>query len=404
MRVLQLHCSYRIQAGEDSVVRSEAAMLERAGHEVVRLNPENPAGTRASLSALSRSLYNTSMARRVRDLVDEHRPDVAHVHNTWFSASAAVHDALSDAGVPIVMTVHNYRLACISADLFRDGDVCTACVGTSPLAGVRHRCYRDSLPLSALAAAEIAVHRRRGTVAHNVTRFIAMTDFLRDRLVEIGLPGDRIVVKPHAVVDPGPRAAPPSASRDIVFVGRLAPGKGLDLLLDAWTIASQATSHELRLVIVGDGPDRERLGARIATERIERVELVGWQAHPDVLDRLRSARAMAFTSEWFEPFGMVLVEAMGAGLPVAATDVAGVRGILEPPRDLLAPPSRADHLAAALVRLTDDDVVDAEGARVRQRYETEFTDTVDLPRLLAVYQDAIGHPVAGRRSRARSGR
>lgn len=380
MRILQVHCSYRIQAGEDSVVRAEAAMLERGGHEVVRLNPENPTAPVPTIRALARSLGNRQVARQVRDLVEQTRPDVAHVHNTWFSASSSVHAALAECGVPIAMTVHNYRLACISSDLFRDGAVCTACVGTGPWAGVRHRCYRDSLPLSIVAASEIAVTRRRGTVADNVDVFVAPTAFLGDRLVEMGLPADRIVVKQHFVADPGERSRPATASRDVVFVGRLAAGKGLELLLDAWTLAD----IDLRLVIVGDGPLRAELEARAPAS----VEFVGWAEHDDVLDRLRAARAMVFPSEWFEPFGMVLIEALGCGLPIVATDVAGVRGIADPTEGLIVPPGRPDDLAAALRRLTDDALVAAESIRALQRFAEHFTEAANLPLLEAVYADA----------------
>lgn len=384
MRVLQLHCSYRIQAGEDSVVRAEAAMLERGGHEVVRYNPENPTGARESLSALSRSLYNRKAAREVRELVERTRPDVAHVHNTWFAASASVHDALASCGVPIAMTVHNYRLACISSDLFRDGEVCTACVGVGPWAGVRHRCYRDSLPLSIVAASEIAVNRRRGTVVDNVDRFVAPTAFLGDRLVEMGLPHDRIVVKPHFVTDPGARTRPAVDSDEVVFVGRLAAGKGIELLVEAW---ERAALPGLRLVVVGDGPLRPWLDAHAGAS----IEVVGWSEHDAVMARLLGARSMVFTSEWFEPFGMVLIEALGAGLPVVATDVAGVRGILDPPDHLLVPPARADLLAAALGHLADPAVVSAESDRARRRFEDHFTESANLPLLEAIYADVIAH-------------
>ena len=380
MRVLQVHCSYRIRAGEDSVVRAEAALLEQGGHEVVRLDPENPVAPLATVAALAQSLHNPAMVRRVRRLVAEHRPDVAHVHNTWFAASAAVHRALADCGVPVVMTVHNYRLACISSDLFRDGEICTACVGTSPWAGVRHRCYRDSTPLSLVAASEIAWNRRRRTVHDNVDVFVAPTAFLGDRLVEMGLPAERIVVKQHFVADPGQRSRPAAESRDVVFVGRLAPGKGAGALLDAWRAAD---TGDLRLVVVGDGPLRPDLEAAAP----DGVEFVGWADHARVIDTMLGARALAFPSEWFEPFGMVLTEALGCGLPIVATDVAGVRGIADP--TLLVPAGDTGALAAALGRLRDDTLVTAESTRGRARFESMFTASANLPLLEDVYHRAI---------------
>jgi glycosyltransferase involved in cell wall biosynthesis len=240
------------------------------------------------------------------------------------------------------------------------------------------------LPLSLIAASEIAVNRRRGTVLDNVDRFVAPTAFLGDRLVEMGLPPDRIVVKPHFVTDPGARTRPAAESDEVVFVGRLAAGKGIELLVEAW---EEAALPGLRLVVMGDGPLRPWLEERAGPT----VEVAGWCEHDAVMARLLDARSLVFTSEWFEPFGMVLIEALGAGLPVVATDVAGVRGILDPPAHLVVPPGRADLLAGALAHLADPAVVAAESARARARFEDHFTESANLPLLEAIYADAIAH-------------
>jgi glycosyltransferase involved in cell wall biosynthesis len=380
MKVLQLHARYRHEAGEDAVVDAEGALLRSAGHEVVPFHAPPPASAPAAAASLLASPWNVAAARRVDDAVRRHRPDVAHVHNTWFTLSSAVLDHLDGAGVPVVMTLHNYRLGCISRDLFRDGAPCTSCLGRSPAAGVRHRCYKGSYAASAVAALELVVHRAKRTLPRSVDRFVAPSDFAADLLVRAGVDRARIAVKPHFTFDPGPRPRPPAASADVLYVGRLAPGKGIEELLSAW---QRSPRPGLRLVLVGDGPLRAALEERVPSG----VELRGWLPRDEVLARMRAARALVFPSTWYEPFGMVLIEALAAGLPVAGFGAGAARQIVEPePPELLAPVGDADGLAKALDRLHEDPFVDEVGRRSRARFEAAFTPERNLPALESIYQ------------------
>ena len=377
MRVLQLHSRYRITAGEDSVVDNEAAALRGSGHDVRRFLVENPSGALAAVGTLARSLHNRSSGRRVHDEITAHRPDVVHVHNTWFALSSSAVAAAAATGVPVVMTIHNYRLGCIGADLFRDGAVCTACVGRSPARGVLHGCYRDSRLLSAVHATEVAVTRSRRVLDRSVARFVAPSRFMADRLLDMGVPRDRLVVKPHFVADPGPRPNPPSASDEVLCVGRLAPGKGIDTLLEAWP----GVGGGLRLAVVGDGP--LELGGRTPPG----VELLGWRSRAEVTERMLRARALVMPTEWYEPFGMVLIEAMSAGLPVIVTTAAGARTIVGGRESLVVPPGRPEALAAAINSL-DDATVDTEGTANRARFETRYTEAIGVANLEALYTSA----------------
>jgi glycosyltransferase involved in cell wall biosynthesis len=378
MRVLQVHSRYRITAGEDSVVDNEAAALRRNGHDVRQFLVENPSGALAAVHTLARSLHNRRSGRRVHAEIMAHRPDVVHVHNTWFALSSSAVAAAAATGVPVVMTIHNYRLGCIGADLFRDGAVCTACVGRSPVRGVLHGCYRDSRLLSAVHATEVAVTRSRHVLDRSVARFVAPSRFMADRLLDMGVPRDRLVVKPHFVTDPGPRPNPPSTSDEVLCVGRLAPGKGIDTLLEAWP----GVEGGLRLAIVGDGP------LELAGRTPPGVELLGWCSRAEVTERMLRARALVMPTEWYEPFGMVLIEAMSAGLPVIVTTAAGARTIVGGRESLVVPPGRPEALAAAVNSL-DDDTVDTEGRANRARFETRYTEAIGVADLEALYTSVL---------------
>jgi len=381
LRVLQLHTRYRQAGGEDAVVATEAELLRDAGHDVAQHLTHNPEGARASAAALMRAPWNSAAAAAAAAAIRERRPDVVHIHNTWFASSPAVVAAARASGAAVVMTLHNFRLMCGNGMLFRDGHPCERCVSASAWQSVPLRCYRSSAVQTAAAAATIELQRRRGTWQRDVDLFLALTQFGRSRFLAEGLPAARVRVHAHGVVDPGPRISPPSASREVLFVGRLSPEKGVDVLLEAWR---RAAPVGLRLVVVGDGPERQRL----ADLRVPGVELAGRMTPDELIQRRAGARALAFPSVWYETFGLVVVEAMASGLPVLVSDLGGTSELL---RDgsWSVPAGDVDAWAAALARLADGDAVDAAGAVNRDHYLQRFTRRHAGRSLEAAYGEAI---------------
>jgi glycosyltransferase involved in cell wall biosynthesis len=308
---------------------------------------------------------------------------VAHVHNTWFTLSPSVLGALHQSKIPVVMTLHNYRLVCVNALVFRDGKPCTDCVGRSPLPGVRHRCYRDSVLQSAAAAATISFNRVRGTWVNAVDRFIAPSRGLRDTLVAGGLPADRFIVRPHSVSDAGSRTRPPSSSSTVLYVGRVSDEKGVDVLLDAW---ARARPRDLELLVVGEGPRREDLERRA----IDGVRFAGWLPHDEVRELMLGSRALVFPSVCFEVFPMTLAEAMSAGLPVIASGHGGsaeIVGQIGP--EWLAAPGNGAAWAERLAYLGDDVALDAAGACAREIYAAQYAPERGVGSLVDAYQAAI---------------
>jgi glycosyltransferase involved in cell wall biosynthesis len=382
MRVLQVHAGYRQTGGEDAVVAAEAQLLVAAGHEVVPFQVENPRSPVGAALALGMAPWNPTAARALRRVAEEVRPDVAHVHNTWFALSPAVLPALRRAGVPVVMTLHNYRLVCANAQLYRDGGPCEDCVGRSPWPGVRHRCYRGSATLSAPVAATIALHRWRGTWHRDVDLFLALNGFARSVLVRGGLPADRVEVKPNFTPDPGPRPQPPARARTLLYVGRLDGQKGVDVLLDAW---AGAGGRRLELVVVGDGPARRGLERR----GVSWVRFTGALDSPEVRALMLSARALVFPSRSYEGQPMVVLEALAAGLPVVASGLGGMPELLGPSgAGWLAEAGDPGSWVAALDHLDDDAGVDRAGRAARVLYERSFSEPVATRALVDAYRRA----------------
>jgi len=384
VRVLQVHNRYRQAGGEDTVVARERELLTSAGHEVLQYQVENPLGAIGAASTLLMSAWNPVSARSVKQITAEFQPDVAHIHNTWWVLSASVVAALGS--IPTVVTLHNYRLLCANAQLFRDGHPCEDCVGRGPWRGVQHRCYRRSFPASTLAAAAISIPRRLD-VWRNVDLFLALTDFAEGRFVAGGIPEEKLVVKPNFVDDPGPRPVSPSESRTVLFAGRLSKEKGIDVLLDAWR---EASPEGLELVLVGDGP----LRAGHESSAPSGVRFVGRVPRDEIGELMLAARALVFPSISYEGQPMVLLEGLAAGLPIFASDIGGVSETVGSGGSAsLVRPGDRSAWADSIRRLADDSWVNGAGRRSRSVFESRYSAEHALNALMTAYEVAIAEHI-----------
>jgi glycosyltransferase involved in cell wall biosynthesis len=379
VRILQVHNRHRVAGGEDEVVEREHALLSAHGQQVTQFLVDNPTGAVASARALAQSAWNASAARRVVAQARRDRADVVHVHNTWFSLSPSVVRALARAGFPVVMTLHNFRTTCLNGLLLREGRTCTLCVGTHPGPGVRHRCYRDSAPLSIAAAAAIEVPRRRHVWQKDVDAFLVLDESAVPLLVAGGIPEERMVVRRNFSADPGPRADMPSRSSEVLYAGRLSEEKGVQVLLEAWP---RVSSQGLTLSLCGDGP----LFDRIARAQIPGVRLRGRVDRDTVQEEMLSARALVFPSICQEAGPLAPIEAAAAGLPTIISSRVGISGRMQQSgAGWSVPPDDATALAAALGRLSDAAVDDA-GRAARRLYEEDHTGAVAAASLIDVYE------------------
>jgi glycosyltransferase involved in cell wall biosynthesis len=311
VRIAIFHNRYRERGGEDTAVDGEAELLEKGGHAVVRCIADNREVLASALGRLRTALTarrNPRSAARAAAVAREAPLDVAHVHNFFPVLTAAVHEALSARGVPVVQTLHNYRLVCANGNLLRDGRVCEECVPRGPWHAVRYGCYRSSRTQTLVWADATAHHRARDTWCRCVDRFVAPTAFAARKLVASGLPAERLEVLPYVLADPGEPAPP---GRGAVFVGRLAPEKGVDLLIDAWREQGGAP-----LAIVGSGPAEAALRER--AQGVPGVRFLGVLPRDGVLRALREAAFAVVPSRWYEISPFAAIEALACARPVVA--------------------------------------------------------------------------------------
>jgi glycosyltransferase involved in cell wall biosynthesis len=379
-----VHNHYRTStpSGEDTAVELETRLLRGAGCQVfryTRASDEIAGFSRPKKAALaSRVVWSREDQVRLSAFLDETRPDVVHVHNTFPLISPAAIATVAAREIPIVATLHNFRTLCVNAQLFRDGKPCEKCVGRSPLPGLVHRCYRGSLPLSATIAASIALHRRRGTWSHEVTRFIALSRFARERFVFSGLPADRIDVLPNFVERPG--TEPEGRDDHFLYLGRINYEKGLDFLASAWS------SEMGRLLVVGDGPTRH--SAESALRGHDDVAFLGTQPHDRAMEILSKARALIVPSRVYEGSPVVIAEAYARGVPVIGPQHgAFVEYVQDGETGRLFSPGDQAHLGECIRTLRSPETAAQMGQNARRLFERTFTPEQHRKQLLRIYRE-----------------
>ncbi|PTQ51397.1 MAG: Glycosyltransferase [Brockia lithotrophica] len=307
---------------------------------------------------------------------------MVHVHNTFPLASPAVFHALKAEGVPLVMTLHNYRLFCVNALFFRKGQVCEACLGRLPWRGVIHGCYRESRLASSVVAGMLTVHRAIGTW-NLVDRFIALTEFARKKFIEGGIPPEKIVVKPNFVYpDPGPGEGRGGYA---LFVGRLSPEKGIQTLLKAWELLG----GRIPLKIVGDGPLAEEVSK--ASQKIRGVEWLGRMPPEEVYALMGEAMFLVFPSEGYENFPRVFAEVFAKGTPVIASDIGAAGEIISHGRTgLHFRPGDPEDLAAKVEWLLGRPrELERMRREARAEYEAKYTAEKNYEQLMAIYRGVL---------------
>jgi glycosyltransferase involved in cell wall biosynthesis len=370
MRIAVLHSRYLSGpvSGENRVVEDQVRLLRSGGHDVVAWTPSADGVPLAQVAA--GTVWSSRAASRVRALIGQARPDVVHVHNLYPMLSPAVLRAVGS--LPLVMTLHNFRYACLPGTLFRDGVICEDCVGSAPWPGVLHACYRGSHAASATLAASLTLHRGIGSF-RRVDAFVALSGFMRQTHVRAGLPEDRIVVQTNFTWPTERREGPGDY---LLYIGRLSPEKGLGPLIEAWGRA------RLRLVVVGEGPEEERLRALAPPT----VELRGSVPASEVPALLRGARALVVPSTWYEGAPRAIVEAYAAGVPVLASDLGALPEIVVEGRTgFLLPPDRPEAWVEAADQIAGDGVGERMGEAAYERWREVHGPEHALAALEEVY-------------------
>ena len=390
MKILMLHNRYLLPGGEDQAALADAALLRDHGHEVELLEEDNRRVEQlGKVRTGMRTVWSREADRHIDEKLRAGSFDILHVQNFFPLWSPSVYYAASRNGVPVVQTLHNYRLMCANSLLFRDQHVCEECMGrVFPWPAILHACYRNNRAASAAVAAMISAHKLAGTWKRRVAIYIAVSEFTRDKYIAGGIAPERIMVKPN-FIHPSP-AAGAGGGGYALYVGRLSPEKGIATMLKAW----KSARNPIPLKIVGEGPLAELVIA--ASKAASGIEYLGPRLLTEVLDLMRSAEFLVFPSEWYETMGRTIMEAFAVGTPVvgsrigppASMVIQGETGFHFQPGNVAELRERAEWCSTHLAELR------AMRGKARQAFEANYTGDANAKILLAAYEMAK-HAVAG---------
>jgi glycosyltransferase involved in cell wall biosynthesis len=381
LRILVLHNSYKEKGGEDSVFFREVELLRAHGHRVETHAVHNDQiDDWSTLERAVRPIWNPQQYRLVSQLLQDFPADIVHVHNFYAVLSPAVCHAARRHGAAVVQSLHNYRLGCPSAGLLRQGRICTDCLGKAfAWPGVLHACYRGSRAASFSVAATVAAHHLLGTWRQTVDAYIVLSEFARGLLAQAGIPRERLYVKPNFAPEP-PLPPRHTHRHGALFVGRLAAEKGVPLLLDAWR------HLDIPLRVIGTGPLMPA-----ATNRQSSIEFLGPRSSQEVMTAMDEAALLVMPATWYEPFGLVVIEAFSRGLPVLASRLGALPELItHGETGLLFEPGSVDAIVSlARQAFADTASLARMGESAYAQYRAHYSPDINYAKLIAIYHRAI---------------
>ncbi len=386
MKILIYHNYYQNRGGEGQAVFKEKELLESKGYRVIFFSKDNQEINNYTFSQKARLCYETVFSRsthkKVIEIVREEEPDIAHIHNVFPLISPSVYYALKKMKIPVVQTVHNYRFLCPNGLFLNDkGKICEKCKNGNFFNAVIRKCYRNSYLQTSGMAATLYLHRKLRTFINKIDVFISPSNFSKKKLIEGGMPEEKIAVKPHFTKC---EEIKPSYEFDnyAVYMGRLSREKGLFTLLRVWKEMPNFT-----LKIMGDGSIRNELENFVIQKEITNVEFLGFIKGPKRFEVLRKAMFMIFPSEGYETFGYSIIESFACGTPVIASRIGGSQELIEEGKNgLLFEPGNVEDLKRKILYLIENPkLIIPMRHHAREIAEKKYSSEVGYKNLMEIY-------------------
>ena len=389
-RILQVHNFYQIPGGEDVVVRNEKKLLEEHGHEVFeyyRSNEEIKKGGKLKKILLPfTAVFSLKTYREVTKLIREKKIDIVHVHNTLTMVSPSVFYAAFHCKVPVVQTLHNFRMLCPAGSFFRNNRICEECVEQGMKCAVKHKCYRNSTAQTIVSAMILKIHRALGT--YRKVNFICLTEFNRQKILE-SLRGKNVIDEKHLYIKPNFTFAEGVTPDDetekedyFLFAGRIESLKGIDIAVKAFE-----QLPDEKLYVAGTGPMMDEMKEYVASHQMKNVEFLGFLQKKEMKEKFYHAKAVIMSSQCYEAFAMTIAEAYSYGVPVVAGRVGNMDGMVkEGITGVKFTYNSSDDLAEK-IREFDRLNLSELKENARNFYETRLRPEDNYQKLLKIYED-----------------
>ena len=386
MKILQIHNKYQLSGGEDSVVENEKRLLESKGHEVFPYIKDNSEISNYSVfkkvALIQSSVWSNESYDEVIEIIKRIEPDICHVHNYMPLISPAVFYACKEVNIPVVQTLHNYRMLCTNAYLFRDGKVCEECIDKSLYHSLKYRCYRNSIIQTLTVARMIEQNKKKGTFNEEVDGYICLSNFARVKFIEGGLPKEKLFLKPNFLFeDPG---YSDNEENYFFFAGRLDETKGVHILIK---VIKQLPG--IKFKVAGEGPYQKKM------IDINNLEYKGHLIKDKLLQYLKNSVALIFPSVLYETFGLLIIEAFACGKPVIASRLGAMAELVEVGKTgLLFEPGSAKDLELKIKWAVENpEEIKQMGKNARREYEMKYTASKNYSVLMDIYTQVINNRV-----------
>ena len=382
--ILIVHNYYQIHGGEDTVVANEKKMLEDHGHKVIlysRNNSElNEMSKLQKLMLPFTTVFNLRTYKDIKRLIKTEHIDIVHVHNTLNLISPAVYYVARVMKVPVVQTIHNFRLLCPGATFYRGEHICEDCVSRGLMRAVKHGCYRGSKLQTMACVISTKIHRTLGI--YGKINYICLTEFNKAKLLQLKqIKADKVFIKPNFVEAAVEENIPYEARENqFIFAGRLDRLKGIDILFEAW---KQMGSTAAKLVVCGTGPMDEWCRSFIKDNPNCNIEMRGFIPNKEAKKLIANSRALILPTQWYEGFPMTIVEAFSVGTPVICSDLGNAGSLVEEGiTGAKFQPESAEGLVRAVKQIQEYKNIYSTTFR---QYENLYTETINYKNLLKIY-------------------
>ncbi|WP_228016061.1 glycosyltransferase [Synechocystis salina] len=389
-----LHNRYQYVGGEDVSTQTEIAILRQFWHQVTYLEEHNDRIKQFSsldkIRLFLSTAWNHQEAKSLGSQLQTLRPDLLHVQNFFPLFSPSVHKAAKSLDIPTIQHLRNFRLGCLNGYLYRNNDICESCIGHNPWRGVAYRCYRNSLPSSLAVWNMITYSRWRCTWQNDVDAFITPSQFAANKLIEIGIPDDRLYIKPNITADPLPnqQILPPPQRPTFLFIGRLSPEKGAMTLIKAWEKLKQPEWH---LNILGGGPQKPELEGFADNYALSNIRFLGYQSQKKVVEAINNATVIVVPSQWYEIFGRVVIEAFACGRPVIVSNLGALPEIVDEGKTGFIVPATNINAWTELLEWCSENpsILIKMGQKARQVYSQKYTPEINYQQLMSIYHQVL---------------
>ncbi|MEM4993365.1 glycosyltransferase family 4 protein [Priestia sp. SB1] len=385
-----MHNYYQQSGGEDKVVDQEMNLLKKNGIEVDLYSIHNDVikeyGTFEKLKTGLETVWSYKEYKRFKNYLIKQKPDIVHSHNFFPLLSPSIYYACNKLNIPVVQTLHNYRLICPAATFLKEDKICEKCLSASLFNSVKYGCYRGSKIQTVPVVSMIGINKMLGTWKNKVDRYIALTKFSKNKFVSSGIPEQKITVKGNFLQENSNQVLKLSGnSNNLIFVGRLSPEKGIQDLLEAWNLVSKKKNS--KLLIIGEGPEKNRLEKLYDSENIV---FLGKKNSDEVIIYMKEAKYLIVPSIWYEGFPMTIVEAYSVGTPVISSNIGSLKEVVINGetgfhfnyRDI-------DNLHQVLERALDYELHDQMKENVLSNYKERYSEEINFKKIMLIYNEVI---------------